>query len=47
MVTHEVNLKTKSKGKFKLGFELFDFDNIGRVYVKYHDLTKRKLFWNL
>lgn len=46
----EIDLITKSKtGKFKLGFKLFgnNFENIEKVYIKYHDLTKRKLVWNL
>lgn len=49
LITHEVELKDKSKGKFKLGFKLLDnsLDKLGRVYVKYHDMGKRKLFWNL
>ena len=42
-------LLTKKKGRFILGFKLFegDFDKIQRVYVKYHDFTKRKLMWNI
>jgi hypothetical protein len=48
-VTQEVDLPSKSKGKFKLGFRLLDnsLDKVNKVYVKYHDITKRKLVWNL
>lgn len=48
--TQEFKLQTKSKnGHFKLGFKLLgnSANNIEKVYVKYHDIAKRKLFWNL
>lgn len=46
----EVVLSTPtSKGKFRLGFKLIDnnLDKIEQVYVKYHDISKRKLYWKL
>jgi len=35
----------KIKGKLKLGFGMFD--DIETVYVKYHDLAKRKFYWKI
>jgi hypothetical protein len=42
----DLAVKSKNKGKFKLGFGLLDnsLDKIESVYIKYHDLTKRKLY---
>jgi hypothetical protein len=46
LYNQEIDLQTRSKdGKFKLVFKMFDnkLDKIQSVYVKYHDLSKRKL----
>lgn len=48
--TQEFKLQTKSKsGQFKIGFKLLDnsINKIEKVYIKYHDIAKRKLYWNL
>ncbi len=38
----------KIKGKVSLGIEFIDSkSNIQSLYVKYHDLAKRKFFWNI
>jgi hypothetical protein len=46
-VHKEVVLQTTSKngGKFNLGFDLLDnsLDKIQSVYIKYHDVSKRKI----
>jgi len=34
------------KGRLWLGFQNID-NKLGHIYVKYHDLGKRKLYWNL
>lgn len=50
LTKHEIDLPTKSsRGKFSLGFKLLDnsLNKIDSVYVKYHDITKRKLIWKL
>ena len=46
---YPLRIKSKNGGLFKLGFRLFegDFDRIEKVYIKYHDITKRKLMWNI
>lgn len=43
----ELDLKKSKHGSFKLGFTRDGLDSVEKVYVKYHDLTKRKLMWNL
>ncbi len=42
VVIHKQDLK----GKLWLGFQSFD-NKLNYLYVKYHDLAKRKLYWNL
>jgi hypothetical protein len=41
----ELDLKVKSNGKFRLGIRFIDngLTALDKVYIKYHDLTKRKL----
>lgn len=45
--SYEISIHSKGVlGKLKLGFKSLD-TKIERVYLKYHDLSKRKFYWNI
>lgn len=40
-------LNSPTRGTAQVGFKYYDHKNVRSLYVKFHDIAKRKFFWNI
>lgn len=40
-------LNSPTRGRASVGFKYYNRKNVWSLYVKYHDIAKRKFFWNI